>query len=129
MQVLPEDTSKEAWSLGISSAVMSAIGYPGESLITGGLTFRGLCFCFSFAVFLFIVHKLLLGLKYAISKEENPEVASMLNQVSLATVVSCCTYTVAYFFPFFNIGGAQAVDAIQCGHCVSDVICASAGIH
>merc|ERR1711913_99957 len=77
---------------------------------------------FSFAVFLFIVYKLLVGLKDAISKEENPEVSGMLNQVCLATVVSWCTYPVVYLFPFFNIGGAQAVVAIQCGYCVSDVI-------
>jgi bacteriorhodopsin len=122
MQLSPEETSKEAWSLGISSALMIAVGYPGESVITGDLSFRAVCFCFSFAVFLFIVYKLLVGLKGAIAKEENPEVSSMLNQVCLATVVSWCTYPVVYLFPFFNIGGAQAVVAIQCGYCVSDVI-------
>merc|ERR1711913_232671 len=122
MQLSPEETSKEAWSLGISSALMIAVGYPGESVLTGDLTFRGLCFVFSFAVFLFIVYKLLVGLKAAINKEENPEVASMLNQVCLATLVSWCTSPVVYLFPFFNIGGATAVVAIQCGYCVSDVI-------
>jgi hypothetical protein len=122
MQLTPEETSKEAWSLGISSALMIAVGYPGESCITGALGFRFICFAFSFAVFLFIVHKLLVGLKGAIAKEENPEVSSMLNQVCLATVVSWCTYPVVYLFPFFKIGGAEAVVAIQCGYCVSDVI-------
>merc|ERR1712083_612788 len=111
-----------AWSLGVSSALMIAVGYPGESNITGDLTFRGICFCFSFAVFLFIVYKLLVGLKSAISKEQNPEVASMLNQVCLATVVSWCTYPVVYLFPFLNLSGAQAVVGIQLGYCVSDVI-------
>merc|ERR1712157_8879 len=122
MQLSPEETSKEAWSLGISSGLMIAVGYPGESVITGDLTLRGICFLFSFAVFLYIVQKLLVGLKDAIAQEENPEVASMLNQVCLATVVSWCTYPVVYLFPFFGIGGSQAVVAIQCGYCVSDVI-------
>merc|ERR1712048_1475001 len=80
------------------------------------------CFFFSFIVFLFIVHKLLVGLKDAIDKEKDPDVASMLNQVCLATVVSWCTYPVVYLFPFLNLSGAQAVVGIQLGYCVSDVI-------
>jgi len=122
MNMTPEETSKEAWSLGISSALMIAVGYPGEAVITGDLSFRLVCFCFSFAVFLFIVYKLLVGLKGAIGKETNPEVASMLNQVCLATVISWCTYPVVYLFPFFGISGAQAVVGIQLGYCASDVI-------
>merc|ERR1712190_184246 len=122
MNLTPEETSKEAWSLGISSALMIAVGYPGEHVITGDLSFRFLCFAFSMAVFLFIVYKLLVGLKGAIGKETNPEVSSMLNQVCLATVVSWCTYPIVYLFPFFGINGAQAVVGIQLGYCVSDVI-------
>merc|ERR1712054_346270 len=122
MKLSPEETSKEAWSLGISSALMIAVGYPGESIITGDLTLRGLCFIFSFAVFLYIVQKLLVGLKGAIAQETNPDVASMLNQVCLATVVSWCTYPVVYLFPFMNIHGAHAVVGIQLGYCASDVI-------
>ena len=122
MTLSPEETSKEAWSLGISSALMIAVGYPGELVIKGNLSFRLVCFCFSFAVFLFIVYKLLVGLKGAIAKETNPDVASMLNQVCLATVVSWCTYPVVYLFPFLNLSGAQAVVGIQLGYCVSDVI-------
>jgi bacteriorhodopsin len=123
MTLSPEETSKEAWSLGISSALMIAVGYPGELVIEGWmLIFRFVCFCFSFAVFLYIVNKLLVGLKGAIAKETDPDVASMLNQVCLATVVSWCTYPVVYLFPFLNLSGAQAVVGIQLGYCVSDVI-------
>merc|ERR1712100_667406 len=76
MQLSPEETSKEAWSLGISSALMIAVGYPGESVLEGpGLSFRFGCFLFSFLIFLYIVYKLLVGLKGAIAKETNPEVA------------------------------------------------------
>merc|ERR1711972_1092190 len=109
-------------ALGISSALMIAVGYPGELVITGDLSFRFACFVFSFAIFLFIVYKLLVGLKGAIAKETNPDVADMLNQVWLATVVSWCTYPVVYLFPFLNLSGAQAVVGIQLGYCVSDVI-------
>merc|ERR1712217_952938 len=47
MTLSPEETSKEAWSLGISSALMIAVGYPGELVIKGNmLMFRFVCFCF-----------------------------------------------------------------------------------
>merc|ERR1711979_70663 len=94
----------------------------GELYIESDLWIRFVCFVFSFAVFLYIVNKLLVGLKGAIAKETNSEVASMLNQVCLATVISWCTYPVVYLFPFLGISGAQAVVGIQLGYCVSDVI-------
>merc|ERR1711874_295368 len=94
----------------------------GELVITGDLSFRFICFVFSFAVFLYIVKKLLVGLKDAIAKETNPDVAKMLNRVCLATVVSWCTYPVVYLFPFMGIGGSSAVVGIQLGYCASDVI-------
>jgi len=122
MNLDPAEMSKEAWSLGISSALMIAVGYPGELVITGDLSFRFVCFVFSFAVFLFIVYKLLVGLKDAIAKETNPDVANMLNQVCLATVISWCTYPVVYLFPFLGLSGAKAVVGIQLGYCASDVI-------
>merc|ERR1712110_958337 len=86
------------------------------------LIFRFVCFCFSFAVFLYIVNKLLVGLKGAIAKETDPVVASMLNQVCLATVISWCTYPVVYLFPFLGLSGSTAVVGIQLGYCASDVI-------
>jgi bacteriorhodopsin len=122
MNLSPEQMSSEAWSLGISSALMIAIGYPGELCIAGNLWIRFVCFCFSFAGFLYIVNKLLIGLKGAIAKETNPDVASMLNQVCLATVVSWCPYPVVYLLPFLGIGGAHVVVSIQLGYCASDVI-------
>merc|ERR1712060_882075 len=69
---------------------------------------------------LYIVHKLMVGLQGAIQKEKNPEVAAMLNQVCLATVVSWCTYPVVYLLPFMGISGAKAVVGIQLGYCASD---------
>merc|ERR1712050_604353 len=112
MNLDPAEMSKEAWSLGISSALMIAVGYPGELVITGDLSFRFVCF----------VYKLLVGLQGAIAKETNPDVASMLNQVCLATVISWCTYPVVYLFPFLGLSGAKAVVGIQLGYCASDVI-------
>ena len=69
MELAPEQASAGAWSLGIASALMIAVGYPGELVIEGNLTPRFLCFAFSPAIFLFIVYKPLTGLKDAINKE------------------------------------------------------------
>merc|ERR1712019_194695 len=113
---------KQAWALGISSGAMIAVGYPGELCIANDLWLRFVCFVFSFAIFLYIVKTLLVGLKGAIATEENPEIAAMLNQVCWATVVSWCTYPVVYLFPFMGIGGSDAVVGIQLGYCASDVI-------
>jgi len=61
-------------------------------------------------------------LKGAIKAEGNVEIAKMLDQVCLMTVVSWCTYPVVYLFPFLGISGSSAVVAIQVGYCASDVI-------
>merc|ERR1712050_122497 len=48
MSLTPEETSFEAWSLGVASALMIAVGYPGELIVEGDLTLRFMCFFFSF---------------------------------------------------------------------------------
>ena len=118
----PDETSKKAWALGVSSGLMIILGYPGELIIEGDL---GVRFMFWFAAmipFLYVVYTLLVGLKEAIASEGNPKVASMLTQVCYATVISWCTYPVVYLFPMIGFGGPQAVIAIQLGYCVSDII-------
>lgn len=122
MNLSPEETTAQAWKLGFASAAMIAAGYPGELVVTGNLTPRLMCFIFSFAIFLYIVYTLLVGLKGAIKSEKSPEVAGMLNQVCIVTVISWCTYPVVYLFPFLGISGSSAVVGIQCGYCASDVI-------
>jgi bacteriorhodopsin len=122
MNLSKEQVSSEAWTLGFASAAMIAAGYPGELVVTGDLTPRLMCFFFSFMIFLYIVFKLLVGLKSSINSETNPEVAEMLSNVCTVTVISWCTYPVVYLFPFLGISGAQSVVGIQCGYCASDVI-------
>jgi len=122
MNLSREQVSSEAWTLGCGSAMMIACGYPGELVVTGDLSVRGECFCLSFAFFLYIVYKLLVGLQNAIATETNREIAGMLNQVCLVTVISWCTYPVVYLFPFLGISGAHSVIGIQLGYCASDVI-------
>merc|ERR1719498_1354869 len=37
MNLSPQETSAQAWTLGFASAAMIAIGYPGELVVTGNL--------------------------------------------------------------------------------------------
>merc|ERR1712196_510829 len=101
MKLSPAETSRQCWQLGVSSAVMIAVGYPGELIVTGDFTQRWQCWFFSMCVFLFIVYTLLVGLADATNKEEEPAVN---------------------VFPMLGFHGAHAVVGIQCGYCASDII-------
>ena len=106
MSLTPEESASEAWTLGIASALMIAVGDPGELVSEGpGLGLRFACFVFSFAIFVYIVCKVLVGLKGVIAKETNPQIASMLIQVCLAAVVAWCIYPSVDRCPFFGISG------------------------
>merc|ERR1712008_304518 len=111
------------WLLTVPLLLMIALGYPGEMLISENT--HGVRFMFWAAAmvpFLYVVYTLLVGLKEAIASEGNPKVASMLTQVCYATVISWCTYPVVYLFPLLGFNDAKAVNAIQLGYCVSDII-------
>merc|ERR1712066_538413 len=122
MKLSPAESSSYCKQLGVASAAMIAIGYPGALVIPGDLSQRWCCFFFSVMVFLSIVYTLLIGLADATAREEDPDVKSMISLSQVVTVISWCTYPVVYLFPMFGIGGAQAVVSIQVGYCVSDII-------
>jgi len=122
MNLTPEQTKSTALSLGVSSGLMIILGYPGELIIEGPLYTRFFWWAAAMVPFVYVVHTLLVGLKDAIASETNPAVATMLNQVCLATVISWLTYPVVYLFPMFGLTGPNAVIAIQIGYCISDII-------
>merc|ERR1712187_519626 len=120
MKLAPEEASSKSWTLGVVSAMMIAVGYPGELIVEGDMTTRWICWAFSMVCFLFIVYTLLIGLSSATSAETDPNIAGLIRQAQLVTVISWCTYPVVYVFPMMGISGAQAVVAIQVGYCASD---------
>jgi len=122
MKLSPAESSSYCKQLGVASAAMIAVGYPGELVITGDLSERWFCWFFSMMVFLTIVYTLLIGLADATAREEDPDVKAMIGLSQVVTVISWCTYPVVYLFPMFGIGGAQAVVAVQVGYCASDII-------
>jgi len=122
--ITPEEMTSKAWKLGVSSALMIALGYPGEAMIEANMHLTRLAFWFlAMLPFFYVVYTLLVSLKSAIASEGNPAVASMLTQVCWATVISWCTYPVVYLFPMIpGFQSEKAVIAIQLGYCVSDII-------
>jgi len=126
MKLSEAETVSKCTQLGISSALMIAFGYPGES--SGDAGTRWLFWSISMCPFLFIVFQLFVGLKGAQDAEEDPAVKSQVQWACWATVISWCTYPVVYILPML-MGtegkeglSAEAVVAVQIGYTVSDVI-------
>jgi len=122
MKLTDEETTNMATKLGVLSGLMIILGYPGELILEGNLNVRWFWWAAAMIPFLFVVYTLLVGLKTAIAKEDDPAVASKLNMVCWATVISWCTYPVVYLFPMLGISGPNAVVAIQLGYCTADII-------
>merc|ERR1711871_1688460 len=106
-------------NLGVLSALMIILGYPGELILDPeSLGTRWVFWAAGMAPFLFIVHTLLVGLQGAIEAESDPTMKSKVNAACVWTVVSWCTYPVVYIMPMLGVSGAQAVVNIQIGYCV-----------
>merc|ERR1712100_698137 len=113
-----EETSTKSWNLGVASALMIAIGYPGEPQLGQRWTYwMGAMF-----FFLYIVNELINGLAESTKSEEDERVQDLLYTAQRLTVFSWLTYPVVYIFPMMGFAGAQAVVNIQIGYCISDII-------
>ena len=123
---LPEaETVERCTTLGVSSALMIAFGYPGEN--SGIDSTRWTFWMVSMCPFCYIVYTLFIGLKEA----QDKHTGDVRRQVQLAcwfTAISWCTYPVVYTFPMI-LGGntpgglsSTAFVVVQIGYTVSDVI-------
>jgi len=123
MNLSDADKTKKSISLGVASAAMIAIGYPGELLLDENeLGKRWFYWGGAMIPFVYIVYTLLIDLAKATASEENPEIAKKIKLAQIATVLSWCTYPVVYVFPMLGISGSSTVVAIQLGYSVSDII-------
>jgi bacteriorhodopsin len=120
---LPEaEASKKCMTLGVSSALMIILGYPGELIVEGALATRWKYWAAAMVPFCYIVYELLVGLAGATSMEPNDKVKALVFRSQCVTVLSWLTYPVVYVFPMMGLTGSSAVVAIQCGYCASDII-------
>jgi bacteriorhodopsin len=122
MKLSGDEASKKCTTLGLSSALMIMVGYPGELIVEGNLGALWMYWILGLIPFCYIVYELLVGLASATNAETNDSVKALINRGKLVTVVSWLTYPVVYIFPMLGFSGAGAVVAIQVGYCCSDVI-------
>ena len=122
MKLSSEEASQKCTTLGLASALMIILGYPGELIVEGELSTRwNFWFC-AMVPFCYIVYELLVGLAAATASEKDPKVQGLILRAQWVTVLSWLTYPVVYVFPMLGFAGASAVVHIQVGYCVSDVI-------
>jgi len=122
MKLPADEATNKCTTLGVSSALMIIIGYPGELIVEGSLMTRWLYWAVALVPFCYIVYELLVGLAAATNSEANDKVRGLILRAQYWTVISWLTYPVVYIFPMLGLTGAHAVVAIQCGYCVSDII-------
>merc|ERR1711939_776437 len=113
------ETASLGWKLGVSSALMVALGYPGE--IQDDNSARWICWAMAMVPFCYVVQTLLVGLSEATSRQ--PEAAKgLIVQARYLTAISWCTYPGVYIIKMVGLSGAYATCAEQIGYSVSDVV-------
>jgi len=114
------ETLKLCTTLGLSSAIMVALGYPGE--IQEEQTGRMFWWCCSMVPFCYVVFTLLVGLSDATSKQPSARASSLVSAARILTAVSWCTYPVVYLVKSFGLSGTSATMYEQIGYSVADVV-------
>merc|ERR1712070_417395 len=117
---LPADeTASLGWKLGVSSACMVALGYPGE--IQDDNSQRWIWWALAMIPFCYVVITLLIGLSAATAKQ--PEAArGLIVKARWLTAISWLTYPGVYIIKMQGLSGAFATCAEQIGYSVSDVV-------
>merc|ERR1712187_1020929 len=93
MKLSKEETVKLGWTLGLASAAMVAIGYPGE--IQDKLSARWIYWACAMVPFAFVVLTLVAGLNGATAKQPD-SVKSLVVSARYLTVISWLTYPGVY---------------------------------
>lgn len=123
MDLTPAETSRKATALGIASALMIIIGYPGELILSGDdLSKRWGYWAGAMIPFCFVVYTLLVGLAEKTNMEPDHDTRALIKLAQWVTVISWLTYPIVYVIPMMGAKGAHAVVGIQMGYCISDII-------
>ena len=119
MKLPRDETVSLSWKLGLASAAMVALGYPGE--IQDDLAVRWMWWAAAMVPFAYVVLALLAGLNEATSKQ--PEsVKSLVVSARYLTVVSWLTYPFVYIIKNIGLAGAPATTYEQVGYSLADVV-------
>jgi bacteriorhodopsin len=113
------ETGSKCWTLGVASALMVALGYPGE--IQSDPSGRWMWWFFAMIPFLYVVAELAVGLSEA-SQKQAPSVASLTGYARWLTIISWLTYPFVYIIKMLGISGVTATAGEQIGYSVADVV-------
>jgi len=119
MKLPKEETVSLSWKLGLASAVMVGLGYPGE--IQDDLTTRWIWWALAMVPFCYVVVTLVGGLNEATAKQ--PEsVRGLVATARYLTVISWLTYPFVYIIKNFGLKGSVATTYEQVGYSIADVV-------
>jgi len=119
MGLSTEETSRLAWSLGLASALMVALGYPGE--IQDSPSGRWTWWCLAMIPFCYVVYSLAVGLEAATAKM-HPDAAYLTRYARWLTIISWLTYPGVYLIKMVGLSGVTATAAEQIGYSIADVV-------
>jgi len=119
MKLPADETASMSWKLGVSSAIMVALGYPGE--IQNTLMIRWFWWACAMVPFSYVVITLVVGLNDATAKQP-PSVAGLVTQARYLTVISWLTYPGVYIIKSMGIAGNVATTWEQVGYSIADVV-------
>lgn len=113
MNLSEEQASAKCWSLGVSSALMIIIGYPGELYLTPETVGKRFTYWVAAMIpFLYIVFELIVGMSAATNSEKDSKVRNAIRGAQWYTVLSWCTYPIVFIIPIFGAFGSWAVVGI-----------------
>merc|ERR1712048_809939 len=117
---LPKNVTVElAWKLGVASAVMVALGFPGE--IQDALLIRWIFWALAMVPFTYVVFTLVAGLNDATDKQ--PESArSLVVAARYVTAISWLTYPFVYIIKSCGLAGSIATTLEQVGYSIADFV-------
>jgi len=120
MKLPAEQTRSLSWSLGAASALMVALGYPGE--IQEDLGVRWFWWALAMVPFCYVVFQLVVGLGAATDKQASSAASSLISAARYLTVVSWCTYPFVYIIKNVGLAGPVATMYEQIGYSCADVV-------
>ena len=119
MKLPQAETVKLSWSLGVASAVMVALGYPGE--IQDNLAVRWFWWAMAMIPFSYVVMTLVSGLNDATAKQPD-SVKGLVVMARYLTVISWLTYPGVYIIKNMGLAGNIATTYEQVGYSIADVV-------
>jgi len=117
MRLPAEESASLSWKLGASSAIMVALGYPGE--IQNDLSARWFWWACAMVPFAYVVITLVTGLNEATQRQPS-SAQGLVTQARYLTAISWLTYPFVYIIKSVGISGPVATTWEQVGYSVAD---------